>query len=313
MTPEVNKIIHADALEGLKQLPDECVDMIMTSPPYWSLRSYESDGQIGIEDDFLEYINRLIDVFTEAKRVLKDTGTAFINIADTYGGSGHGYINNYKKHKQRYTFQDGINKTENLVNTAFNKSMLMLPQRFSIAMVDSGWKCRNVIIWNKPNQIPQSVTDRFTNDFEYIFFFTKRNKYNFTQQFEPYDKPLDRWGGDTLQADGASEWSQATGQKAYRNRNLRPNPEGRNMRAVWSINTRGEKEKHYATYPQELVARCIRSGCPEGGTVLDPFMGSGTTAVVARKLNRNYIGFDLNPQYCKLAERKLRRELGLFK
>ena len=190
--------------------------------------------------------------------------------------------------------------------------MLLLPYRFAIGMIESEWKLRNIIIWHKPNQLPQGVSDRFTNDFEPIFFFAKSNKYSFNQQFEAYTKPLDRWGGDELTAKGISEWSENTGQNAYRTRNLRPNPEGRNMRSVWSINTKGESEKHFACYPQQLVNRIIKAGCPEGGIVLDPFMGSGTTAVVARKLNRNYVGFELNPEYIKIADRKLKRELGLF-
>ena len=308
---ELNTIYNAECLEGLSTLPSNSIDCIVTSPPYWSLRSYEHEHQIGLEDDFSDYVSRLLEVFAEAKRVLKKTGTAFINLGDTYGGAGHGYAKN--GHKERYKLMDKNNKTGELKNTALNKSMLMLPYRFAIGMIDGGWKLRNIIIWHKPNQLPQGVTDRFTNDFEPVFFFTKSNNYNFTQQFEPYEKPLDRWGGNTLIANGVSEWSEETGQNAYRNRNMRPNPEGRNMRCVWSINTRGEKEKHYASYPQKLVERCILAGCPENGIVLDPFMGSGTTAVVARKLNRNFIGFEINANYCKIARRKLHRELGIFK
>jgi len=297
----------------MKALPDNSIDCIVTSPPYWSLRSYEHDAQIGLEVNFRDYVDRLLEVFTESKRILKKTGTAFINLGDTYGGAGHGYARQWRKSKERYLLMDGCNKTGELKNTALNKSMLMIPYRFAIAMVDSGWKLRNIIIWHKPNQLPQGVFDRFTNDFEPIFFFTKSNKYNFIQQLEPYDKPLDRWGGDVLIAKGTSKWSEETNQNAYRTRNLRPNPKGRNMRCVWSINTRGEKEKHYAVYPQKLVARCIKAGCPENGIVLDPFMGSGTTAVVARKLNRNFIGYELNPDYIKIANRKLHKELGIFK
>jgi len=270
---DLNIIHNIDCYEGLKTLPDNSIDCIVTSPPYWSLRSYEHPNQIGIEDDFFEYVTRITDFFKDAKRVLKSTGTAFINIGDTYGGAGHGYAKQWHKSKERYKLMDDDNKTAKLRNSDYNKSMLMLPYRFAIGMIDNGLKLRNIIIWHKPNQLPQGVTDRFTNDFEPIFFFTKSNKYNFTQQLEPYDKPLDRWGGNTLIVNGTSEWSEATNQNIYRNRNMRPNPDGRNMRCVWQINTRGEKEKHYATYPQKLVARCINAGCPENGIVLDPFHG----------------------------------------
>jgi len=308
----VNKIFNSCCLQGLKSLPDNSVDCCVTSPPYWSIRNYESDGQIGLEDDFHDYISRLIDVFTEVRRVLKKTGTCFVNIGDTYGGAGHGYDPQEKKSKERYFLMANNNKTGKLISTPLNKSMLMLPYRFAIAMIEKQWKLRNVIIWHKPNQMPHGVFDRFTNDFEPVFFFTKSNKYTFNQQLEPYERPLDRWGGNHLVARSRSAWSDATGQHAFRDRNLRPNPDGRNMRCVWSVNTRGTNEKHYAAYPQKLVQRCIVSGCPEGGIVLDPFMGIGTTAVVARKLNRQYVGFELNPEYVKLAEKKLKRELGLF-
>jgi len=310
---ELNVIHNQNCLEGMKALPDNSIDCIVTSPPYWSLRSYEHPDQIGIENDFTDYVSQITSIFQSAKRVLKTTGTAFLNIGDTYGGAGHGYSKQWTKSKERYKLMDGDNKTGKLRNSDYNKSMLMLPYRIAINLIDSGWKLRNIIIWHKPNQLPQGVFDRFTNDFEPVFFFTKSNRYNFIQQLEPYEKPLNRWGGDILIANGVSEWSEATGQKAYRTRNIRPNPKGRNMRSVWSINTRGEKEKHYAVYPQKLVARCIKAGCPEGGIVLDPFMGSGTTAVVARKLNRNFIGYELNPDYIKIANRKLNRELGIFK
>ena len=310
---QLNIIHNIDCLTGLRQLPDNCVDCLVTSPPYWSLRSYDCDGQIGLEDDFNDYITRLIDVFAEIKRVLKKTGTCFVNLGDTYGGAGHGYDTKWRKSKERYKLMGDNNKTGRLINTSLNKSMLLLPYRFAIWMVESGWKLRNIIIWHKPNQLPQGVFDRFTNDFEPVFFFTKTNKYFFNQLFERYEKPLARWGGDNLVANGTSEWSEGTGQRVYRNRKLCPNPQGRNMRCVWSINTKGEKEKHYASYPQKLIGRLIEAGCPEGGIVLDPFMGSGTTAVVARKLNRNYIGFELNAEYVEIANRKLNRELGIFR
>ena len=189
----------------------------------------------------------------------------------------------------------------------------MIPERFALGMIDSGWILRNQIIWHKPNQMPQSATDRFTVDFEKIFFFVKQSTgYYFEQQLEPYTKPLDRWGGTDLEANGDSTWDNGTGQTAYRNRNMRPNPEGKNMRTVWSINTVPYSEAHFATYPEKLVERMIKSGCPENGVVLDPFMGAGTTGLVARKLNRNYIGFEINADYLKLANNRIRTEIGIF-
>lgn len=171
----------------------------------------------------------------------------------------------------------------------------------------------NTIIWHKPNQMPSSAKDRFTNDFEKIFFFVKKPKgYYFKQQLEPYTKPLNRYGGNILKANGNSNWDTETKQNSYRNRKMRPNPNGRNMRTVWSINTSPFNGQHFATYPEELVIRMILAGCPENGLILDPFMGAGTTAIVAKKLNRNFTGFEINPKYKLLAENRLMNEVGLF-
>ena len=172
---------------------------------------------------------------------------------------------------------------------------------------------RNQIIWHKPNQMPSSAADRFTVDFEKIFFFVKQSTgYYFEQQLEPYTEPMNRWAGDNLEANGKSDWDNGTGQSTYRNRNMRPNPDGKNMRTVWSINTKPFPDAHFAIFPETLVERMIKSGCPENGIVLDPFMGAGTTAVTARKLNRNYIGYDLNPDYVKMANDRLYKELGMW-
>lgn len=219
------------------------------------------------------------------------------------------YIENSK---QVYVMPNGSNKAAKYRQTAINKSLLMIPYRFAWAMIENGWILRNVINWRKPNQMPQSANDRFTVDFEPIFFFTKQPKYYFEQQLEPYEKPLDRWGGDDLVANGVSTWDNGTGQKAYRTRNMRPNPEGRNMRTTWDINTQPFAKAHFAVYPEKLVERMIKSGCPVNGLILDPFLGSGTTAIVARKLNRNFIGFELNPDYVKIINERIYDELGMF-
>jgi len=188
----------------------------------------------------------------------------------------------------------------------------MIPERFAIQMIDNGWILRNKIIWHKENQMPSSVTDRFTVDFEDIFFFVKQQKYYFEQQLEPYTEPMNRWGSVKLEANGVSIWDKGTKQTTYRNKNMRPNEEGRNMRTVWTINTQPNSEAHFATYPELLVEKIIKAGCPENGLCLDPFMGSGTTGLVAKKLNRNYLGIDLNPEYIKIANNRIFNEIGLF-
>lgn len=303
---EINKIHNYNCLEGLKLLDDDSVNCCVTSPPYWGLRDYGVDGQLGLEPKFETYIQKLCDIFIEVYRVLKPTGTCFVNIGDTYGGSGKGVGG--KNSKEIFNFPT-LPKVESDIE---NKCLCQIPSRFSLAMTDNDWILRNEIIWHKPNSMPTSATDRFTVDFEKIFFFVKQQKYYFEQQLDPYTKPMDRWGGDDLEANGLSTWDDGTGQTTYRNRNMRPNPDGKNMRTVWSINTAPFPEAHFATYPQMLVERMVKAGCPEGGVVLDPFMGAGTTAVVARKLNRNFIGFELNPKYIKIADKRLYEELGMF-
>jgi DNA modification methylase len=314
----LNKIILTDCIEGIKQMPDSSVDCCISSPPYWGLRDYGVDGQIGLEENYSEFIAKLIELYREIQRVLKPTGTCFVNLGDTYAGSGSGTTKNadtskyVENSKQVYVLPNGTAKASKFRGTNLNKSLLMIPERFAIRMIDAGWILRNQIIWHKPNQMPSSATDRFTVDFEKIFFFVKQPMgYYFEQQLEPYTEPLDRWAGQMVRGNYKTKTDQFAVQERN-GRNMRPNPDGKNMRTVWSINTEPFPEAHFATYPEKLVKRMIEAGCPENGLVLDPFMGAGTTAVVAKKLNRNYTGFELNPKYKLIAENRLIKEVGLF-
>jgi len=304
----VNIIYNENCLTGLKKLSDNSVDCCITSPPYWGLRDYGHDEQLGSEKHFKDFVNNLCNVFDEIKRVLKDTGTCFVNLGDTFNGSKTGNTSN--KGYCENTIIDTFKKEKTELP---DKSLCMIPERFAIEMIDRGWVLRNQLIWHKPNQMPQSATDRFTVDFEKIFFFVKKPiGYYFEQQLEPYTKPMNRWGGIELDANGVSEWDEGTKQTTYRKRNMRPNPDGKNMRTVWSINTEPNSEAHFATYPQRLVERMLKAGCPENGIVVDPFFGSGTTGVYARKVNRNFIGYELNSEYAKIAENRLYKENGMF-
>ncbi len=315
----LNKIINGNSKEVLKTIPDNSIDCCITSPPYWGLRDYGHEEQLGSEKHFKDFVINLSNVFDEVQRVLKPTGTCFINLGDTYGGSGSGTTKNadtskyVENSKQVYVLPNGTSKASQFRGTAMNKSLCMIPERFAIEMIDRGWCLRNQIIWHKPNQMPSSAKDRFTVDFEKVFFFVKQpTDYYFEQQLEPYTSPMNRWGGDKLDANGESTWDGGTGQTTYRTRNMRPNEDGKNMRTVWSINTEPSTEAHFATYPQRLVERMLKAGCPENGIVLDPFFGSGTTGVYARKVNRNFVGIELNPEYVKIAENRLLKEIGMF-
>jgi DNA modification methylase len=313
-TASLNSIIHGEAKTVLSHLPNECVDSCITSPPYWGLRDYGVDGQIGKENTPEMYITALLDIFSEVDRVLKSNGTCFINMGDTYAGGGAGTTRNadieqyLKNSKYSYILPNGAAKSAVYRGTNRQKSLLMIPYRFAWQMVEnSGWKLRNIINWHKPNQMPCSAKDRFTVDFEPVFFFSKNTQYYFEQQFEPYSTPLNRWGGTNLDTtQSKSSWSEQTGQNLYRNRNMRPNSKGRNMRTTWSINTQSFKGNHFAVYPERLVERMVLAGCPAGGVVLDPFAGSGTTCVVAQRTGRNYIGIELNPEYVEIAKNRLR-------
>jgi DNA modification methylase len=303
---ELNTIYEGDALEVLRTLPDSSIDCVVTSPPYFGLRDYGVVEQIGLEKTPEIYIERLMSVFQQVHRVLKPSGSFFLNIADSYAGSGRGKGDINKKGIQSKASHvgDKFDKPYKIEGYR-NKSMMMIPYRVAWDLVQREWILRNIIIWKKPNQMPNNVKDRFTVDFEPIFFFVKKQQYYFQQQLEPYAKPLDRWAGDNLTAHGQSTWAAGTGQKIYRSRNMRPNPDGRNMRAVWSINTKPFRGAHFATYPEQLVERLLKAGCPPGGVVLDPFLGAGTTAVMAQKLGRSYVGIELNAEYVKMAEGRL--------
>lgn len=262
---ELNKIHNTDALSGLKSLPNESIDMIITSPPYWNQRDYGHRNQIGMEDSLQDYIDNLIYIFHIAKRVLKKEGTCWINLGDTYSR---------------------------------NKSLSLIPERFAIEMTKD-WILRNTIIWYKPNAMPHSVKDRFTVDFEKLFFFVKNKQYYFNQQLEPLKVNSDIQYRQALRKKNAKRYNLKEPYKT--NYPKKFNPNGRNTRAVWSIPLRPFIHAHFAVYPKELLYTPIKSGCPKGGIVLDPFMGSGTTAAAARELGRNFLGFEINPEYIKIA------------
>ena len=299
----LNTIICGDALITLKKFPDNSIDCVVTSPPYFSLRDYEVEGQIGLESDFNEYLDKLLAVFDELKRVLKQEGTCWVVLGDTYGGSGSG--GNQFKQK---TARKSPPKSKQFYNqNKYRKSLLQIPSRFAVVMTEGGWILRNEIIWHKPNCLPSPARDRFTVDFEKIFFFVKNRKYYFNQQLEPLRdrKRLTRQAFDPAKKQKYRGLSfSAINHKTFEKSRLRMlERDARNMRCVWQVGTSHFAGNHFATFPKRLVEIPIKAGCPEGGIVLDPFMGSGTTAIVAKRLGRNFIGIELNPKYVKIAEK----------
>ncbi len=271
------------------------------------------DKQLGLEPTFEEYVNKLCDIFDQVKRVLRDDGTCWVNMGDTYSGTSSKGDYRDPKYKEG---RNGQSISLNAKTSLPSKCLLMIPMRFAIEMANRGWILRNTIIWHKPNCMPSSASDRFTVDFEYIFFFSKNKNYYFETQREKrkydFDKSIkyDSKGNPTYKAKVTKE-----DRDKIRNRGIKEgfkfdkaynNPLGRIKRTVWKITTRSYPEAHFATYPEELCETPIKAGCPEGGIVLDPFFGAGTTGFVALKQNKKFIGIELNEEYIKIAEARLK-------
>lgn len=272
-------IINGNSLDVLKTIDSESVNCVVTSPPYYGLRDYGVDGQIGLEETPKEYIERLVEVFHEVKRVLRDDGTLWINIGDTFS-------------------------SYSLCNMGLKpKDLIGIPWMLAFALRADGWYLRQDIIWHKPNPMPESVTDRCTKSHEYIFLLSKSKKYYFDHEAIKEDavyKQDPRAGYGRLHYRGKREGAKGTGQE-----NFVAIKDKRNKRDVWRVNVKPFKEAHFATFPEALIEPCILAGCEVGGTVLDPFFGSGTVGVVAVKNGRNYIGIELNKDYCKLADKRI--------
>lgn len=303
---EIDKIYQGDCLEVLKTFEDNSIDCCVTSPPYYALRNYNVDGQIGLEETPEKYIERLTEVFMEVYRVLKPNGTLWLNIGDSYNGNkvGNTEVVKNKKVSESNDFH------KKLWSGAKPKDLIGVPWMLAFSLRNAGWYLRQDIIWNKPNPMPESVKDRCTKSHEYIFLLSKNQHYYF--DYEAIMEPCidqerinfqsgSRVNGINKDRNDNDLWERS---KTWKPK-MKDNKKVRNKRTVWTINVKPNKEAHFATYPPELVSPCILAGCSEGGIILDPFMGSGTTAIVAKKLGRHYVGVELNPDYIKIAEKRL--------
>ena len=266
-------------------------------PHLWLRKREGCEGQLGLEPTFQEYIDKLCNIFDEVKRVLKKEGTCWVNIGDTYNGNKEGKTDNKVCDYLKNTTTNLHNKKGDLPD----KCLCQIPSRFAIEMTNRGWILRNEIIWHKPNCMPSSVEDRFTVDFEKVFFFVKSKKYYFEQILEPLSENTDIEYRQNLRKDKEYESKEPYEKNFPKSFNI----QGKNKRTVWSITTKGFSEAHFATYPEALVEPMVKSGCPMGGTVLDVFSGSGTTGRVAIDNGRNYIGIELNPEYIEIQKRRL--------
>ena len=337
---DVNVIYNSECRLGLKCLPENSVNCCITSPPYYGLRDYGNDEQIGLEATPEEYIGKLVEVFREVRRVLTNDGTLWVNIGDSYAGSMKGaaqFPDNAMNYKQG-TNRGALGKAT-LGKQCTNckpKDLIGIPWMLAFALRADGWYLRQDIIWSKPNPMPESVRDRCTKSHEYIFLLSKSRLYYFDAdaiKVPARESTMRRIRQDVDNQVGSSRTLKANGNmKAViggRKRNFSDMTEDdpmyrastnreyeytdkANKRSVWVVSTSAFHGAHFAVFPPALIVDCIKAGCPEDGVVLDPFMGSGTTAIVSRKLNRNYIGFEINKDYVRLAENRMKKELGIF-
>ncbi|GFG74468.1 DNA-methyltransferase [Mycobacterium botniense] len=284
-----------DALDVARTLSDGAADCIITSPPYYGLRDYGIAGQYGLESSPADYVDKLRVLFSELRRVLVDDGTLWLNIGDSYARNPAkgttGTMNGRNVPRMGYA-RNRIGKPD-----LPEKNLLGIPWRVAFALQDDGWILRNAVIWHKPNAMPESVTDRLSGRYEHVFLFAKQPSYWF--DLDPIREPhsCDRLRGSgprSAKGTGRNDAETATSNK-------QGNPSGRNPGDVWSINTQPFPGAHFAVYPPALPQRCILAGCKPGGTVLDPFSGSGTTGLAAQRTGRKYIGIDINPAYHDLA------------
>jgi len=261
------RVLCGDALHMLEDVPDASVNVCVTSPPYWGLRDYGIEGQIGAEMDVSEYIDHLVRVFAQVRRVLTGDGTLWLNIGDSYTSGGRTWRQTDKKNPAR-----GMDYRPPTPDGLKPKDLIGVPWRLAFALQQDGWYLRSDLIWHKPNGLPESVKDRPTRVHEYVFLLSKNERY-----FYNYDAVKEPASNGSRKA----------------------------MRSVWSINTEPLKEAHFAAFPTQLVARCVEAGCPSDGTVLDPFFGAGTVGVVCQQLDRDFVGIELNPEYVDIAYRRL--------
>lgn len=277
---QANFILNGEALQVLKQLPDSIIQTVVTSPPYYGQRDYCTPLQVGIESNPEEYLTRLLDIFDEMKRVLKDDGTFWLNIGDKY----------------------------------IDGNLAGLPWRLALALKERGWILRSDIIWYKPNAMPSSVQNRPTCDHEYLFLFSKNLKYYYNVDAirEPHvtfsDKSKMKGGRNHLGKQGGTpeQGKNSGNSNLHRGRwDQAFHPKGRNKRTVWEVPLSKNREAHFAVFPEKLIEPCILAGCAEGTLILDPFFGSGTTGIVSIAKGRKFIGIELNSEYCQIAANRI--------
>lgn len=345
----LNQVHCGDSRKLIKRLADNSVHCIITSPPYYNLRDYGMQDQMGLENTPEKYIEGMVALLRDCRRVLRDDGTLWVNIGDSYAAGGKNrtveQASKGSTLEGSLSSQHAVLKQQNKITGDLKaKDLIGIPWMLAFALRADGWYLRQDIIWSKPNPMPEPVQDRCTKGHEYVFLLSKNKKYYFdhisiqtnsvwdignSKMPDGWDTTIGEGGHSSLHKNGRSKGKKSSGNKNRKSASERGCPENNgvsnlcgsipwegskaNKRSVWEVATQSFKEAHFATFPEKLVVDMIKAGCPENGIVLDPFFGAGTTGLVARKLQRNFIGFELNPEYVAIAENRLTAELGMFR
>lgn len=306
------RILIGDVRARLKELPADSVDCVVTSPPYWGLRDYGVAGQLGLEPTLGEHLEAMVGVMREVRRVMKSSATLWLNYGDCYATTpnGRSAADTKAAGKDDRTFRDKPFST--IGGVLKPKDLCMIPNRLAIAMQEDGWWVRSEIIWHKPNPMPENCHDRPTSSHEKIWLLSKSRRYFYDMEAAKEPAVSDHPSGNGFKREARLSYQNSFGE-------ARGNPmqwqvtEHRNPRNVWTLTTAAFSKAHFATFPPELAERCIKAGCPQKGTVLDPFGGAGTTGLVADRLGRDAILIELNPEYAAIAERRIAGDMGMFK
>jgi len=313
-------IITGDCLEVMKTLENKSVQTCITSPPYWSLRDYGVDGQMGLENTPEEYVAKMVEVFREVRRVLRDNGTLWLNLGDSYaanrGGSpmpaetlAGGVSGRGDKVANRGRESGFTPNPDPASHGLKHKDLIGIPWRVAFALQSDGWYLRQDIIWHKPNPMPESVTDRCTKAHEYIFLMSKSASYYYNN--EAIKEPSANLGKTAIKFGGNKYGDSDDTKHATKSGNEYTDTGTRNKRDVWTVPNRPFKESHFATFPPQLIEPCVKAGSKAGDTILDPFSGAGTTGLVAFQHEREFIGIELNPEYAEIATRRIEHERSL--